>query len=147
MAPIVHTIEVARSAEEVFSYVTDPLRFPEWQADVVSVRPEGAGPSGLGWRFTTIRRVGGAERAMTQQVTKLDPPKAWAVQGVGGPIRPNGTVTIEPLEGGARSRVTFELDFEGHGLGVPLVPFIRRQAEKGGPASYHKLRELLDSGA
>jgi uncharacterized protein YndB with AHSA1/START domain len=147
MAPIVHSIEVARPAAEVFSYVTDPLLFPQWQADVVSVRPEGPGPPGVGWRFTTVRRVGGVEREMTQEVTKLDPPHGWTLKGVGGPIRPNATVTVEPLDGGARSRVTFELDFTGHGLGVPLIPFVRRQVEKAGPVSYHKLQELLDSGA
>ncbi len=37
MPPIVSHIEIARPPDEVFSYVTDPSRFTEWQADVVRV--------------------------------------------------------------------------------------------------------------
>jgi len=30
------------------------------------------------------------------------------------------------------------------GLGVPLVPLVRRQAEKAAPISYAKLKQLLE---
>lgn len=55
-------------------------------------------------------------------------------------------ITVEPLDDGARSRVTFALDFEGHGIGVPLVPMVRRMAAKGAPASYRNLKERLERG-
>jgi hypothetical protein len=35
MAPIASTIDVARPPAHVFSYVTDPSRFHEWQKGVV----------------------------------------------------------------------------------------------------------------
>jgi uncharacterized protein YndB with AHSA1/START domain len=147
MPPIVSNIEIARPPDEVFSYVTDPSRFAEWQDDVVSVRIAGGGPPSVGSRFTTTRRIGGAERTMTQEITEISPPRSWAAHGVDGPIRPTASLTVEPLDGGARSRVTFALDFEGHGIGVPLVPLVRRQAQKGAPASYRNLKERLESGA
>jgi uncharacterized protein YndB with AHSA1/START domain len=146
MPPLVSSIDIARPPDEVFSYVTDPSRFAEWQHDVVSVRIEGGRPPGVGSRFTTTRRIGGVERTMTQEVTELSPPRSWAVHGVDGPIRPNANVTVEPLNDGAWSRVTFALDFEGHGIGKPLVPVVRRQAEKGAPASYRNLKQRLESG-
>ena len=120
MPPIVSSVEIARPPDEVFTYVTDPSRFPEWQHDVVSVRIEGDGRPGVGSRFTTTRRIGGVERTMTQEITEVSPPRSWVVHGVDGPIRPNASVTVEPLDDGARSRVTFALDFEGHGIGRPL---------------------------
>jgi hypothetical protein len=41
-------------------------------------------------------------------------------------------VTVDPLEQGARSRVTIAVDFEGHGIGKLLVPLVvRREAQKG----------------
>lgn len=139
MEPLVATIEIARPPEEVFAFTTDPLRFAEWQYDVVSVRMLGDS------RFTTTRRIGGAERSMIQEITRNDPPRAWGARGIDGPIRPHATITIESEHDGAGSRVTFTLDFEGHGLGVPLVPLIRRQALKAAPLSYRKLKELLES--
>jgi hypothetical protein len=69
VAPLVSTIEIARPPDEVFAYVTDPLHFAEWQNDVVSVRML------AGSRFTTTRRIRGAERTMTQQITRNDPPR------------------------------------------------------------------------
>jgi uncharacterized protein YndB with AHSA1/START domain len=144
MAPIVSSIEIARPPEEVFAYATDPARFGEWQDDVVGVRVEGGGPPGVGSRFTTVRRVGGAERTMTQEITEASAPRRWAARAVDGPVRPNATVTVEPLGDGAGSRVTFSLDFEGHGIGRPLLPMIRRQAVKQAPRSYRKLKERLE---
>lgn len=146
MSPIVSTIEIGRPPAEVFSYVTDPSRFAEWQHDVVAVRIDEGRPPGVGTRFTTTRRIGHTERTMTQEITEISPPRSWAAHGVDGPIRPNAEVTVEPLDGGTRSRVTFALDFEGHGIGVPLLPLVRRQAQKGAPASYRNLKKRLESG-
>ena len=82
MSPIVNRIEIDRPPGEVFAYATDPLRFAEWQADVVSVRFEGEALPAVGSRFTTTRRIGRAERAMTQEITEVNPPRAWAAHGV-----------------------------------------------------------------
>jgi uncharacterized protein YndB with AHSA1/START domain len=145
MAPIVSSIEIDRPPDEVFAYATDPLRFAEWQDDVVSVRIEGGGPAAVGARMVTVRRIGGTERSMTQEITGIDPPRHWSARGVDGPIRPAAEITIEPVDGGTRSRVTFALDFAGHGIGVPLVPMIRRLAAKGAPTSYQHLKERLET--
>jgi uncharacterized protein YndB with AHSA1/START domain len=139
MAPMVSSFDVARPPEEVFSYVTDATRFGDWQRDVVSVRMVDER------RFTTTRRIGRTERTMTQEITEVAPPRTWAARGVDGPIRPSGRITVEPLDGGTRSRVTIALDFEGHGIGNLLLPLVRRQAKRGAPASYRRLQELLDS--
>ena len=58
-------------------------------------------------RFATTRRISGAERTTIQQITRNDPPHGWAARGIDGPIRPNATITVEPVNGGTRSRVTF----------------------------------------
>ncbi len=139
MEPLVSTIEVARPPAEVFAFATDPTRFPEWQHDVVSVRMLGES------RFTTTRRITGAERTMTQEITRNEPPRDWAARAIDGPVRAHATITVDPVDDGTRSRVTFTLDFEGHGLGVPLLPLVRRQAQKGAPNSYQNLKKLLES--
>jgi len=148
MAPIVESIEISRRPEDVFSYVTDPSRLPEWQVSVVSVRREDDGPITVGSRAVVTRHVGGREQAMTAELAELNPPRSWAVRGIDGPVRGNVKGTIEPLDDGARSRVTIELDFEGHGIGKLLVPLIvRRQAQKEVPRNQQKLKERLEKGA
>jgi len=133
------TIEtrIDRPVADVFAYATDPARFPEWQKDIVRVTVSGER------RFTTTRRFARAERMLTQEITTSDAPRHWAARGIDGPIRPTATITVEPAAGG--SRVTFTLDFEGHGAGVPLLPLVRRQARRGAPHSYANLKRLLES--
>jgi uncharacterized protein YndB with AHSA1/START domain len=148
MAPIVSNIEIARPPEEVFAYVTDPSRLAEWQESLVSARAEGGGPPAVGSKAITIRRVGRSERTMTMELTNISPPRSWAARGIDGPIRAIVNGTVEPVEDGARSRVTIELDFEGHGLGKLLVPLVvRRQAQKEMPRNIRNLKERLESGA
>src|SRR5919109_1925217 len=117
MAAIVEQIEIARRAEDVYSYVTDLSRLPEWQKSVVSVRAERDVPLSVGSRFVVTRRDFGREQAMTAELTELNPPSSWAVRGVDGPVRGALEGTIEPLGAGDRSRVTLAFDFEGHGIG------------------------------
>jgi uncharacterized protein YndB with AHSA1/START domain len=147
MAPIVASAEISRRPEEVFAYVTEPSHLPEWQESVVSVETADSAPAGGGSRAVITRRVGPREVEMTAEIT-VDPPRNWSVRGVDGPVRGNVKGTIEPLEGGARSRVTIELDFEGHGIGKLLVPLVvRRQAQKELPKNAQNLKERLESGA
>ena len=147
MAPIVSSVEIARSPDDVFSYVTDPSRLTEWQESLVSARPEGGGPPAVGSKVITTRRVGRGERTMTMEMTEISPPRSWAVRGIDGPIRAIVNGTVEPLDG-ARARVTIELDFEGHGIGKLLVPLVvRRQAKGELPRNAQLLKQRLEGEA
>jgi len=75
---------------------------------------------------------------------ELNPPRTWAVRGVGGPLTAIAKGTIEPLDDGKRSRITIALDFEAHGIGKLLVPLVRRQARKQLPKNEQELKEMLE---
>lgn len=145
MAPIVSKIDVARPPGEVFAYVTDPSRSGEWQFGVVSGRMEHDLPPAVGSRFTTTTRIGGSEQTSTLEITEFSAPTRWAARGVDGPVRAVVTVTVEPVDGGTRSRVTITADFEGHGAGRALVPLmVRPQAAREVPRSCQRLKERLE---
>jgi len=147
MDTIVESVEIARPPEEVFSYVTDPAHLSEWQESLVSARLEGDGPVAAGSRLVTVRHVGGRDRPMTMEMTEFSPPRSWTVRGVDGPVRGIVRGAVESLSEGAGSRVTIELDFEGHGMGMLLVPLVvRRQAKGELPRATRKLKGLLESG-
>jgi uncharacterized protein YndB with AHSA1/START domain len=147
MAPITSSMELARPADAVFAYVTDPRHMPEWQKGCL--RGELDGPTThVGSKCTTTRNIGGRERDVTTEITEYDPPHRWADRGLDGPIRAIVAVTVEPLDGGDRSRLTIDLDFIGHGIGKLLVPLVvRRQAAKEMPANMQRLRERLEAGS
>lgn len=141
----VTSIDIDRPATQVFGYVTDPTRFHEWQAGVVSGGMKEPGSARVGSHCVMTRRIGGAERPSTSVLTRLSPPTSWAVRGIDGPIRALVDVRVEAMDE-SRSRVTIEVDFEGHGIGKFLVPLVvRRQAAKEMPANCRRLKGRLEA--
>ena len=110
-----------------------------------SVHVLNPGPTAVGATATETRRVGGFEHRLTYVIIERTPPSSFAFQGVDGPVRPFGRRTVEPLDGGSRSRVTIELDFRGNRLGKLLIPAVRRWARKHVPESQRRLKERLES--
>ena len=148
MAAITDTVEIARRPEDVFAYIDDLERHGEWQEEIVSVRVEGGGPTRVGTRAIEVRKVPGREQTVTYEITEHDPPQSFAFRGIDGPIRPVGKGSIEPLDGGERSRFTIEFDFEAPGIGGKLLrPIALAQARKAIPKGQQRLKERLESGA
>jgi uncharacterized protein YndB with AHSA1/START domain len=145
MAPVIATTVVSRPAAEVYAYATDPARFSEWQQGLIEGHLDPPGPARVGTRCVTTRRIGGANRAVTAEVTHVDPPRTWGVKGIDGPIRAAVEVTVEPVTE-TSSRLSIAVDFEGHGIGKLLVPLIvRRQAEKEMPANIEALKRHVEA--
>jgi uncharacterized membrane protein len=144
MAPIVESIEIDRRPEDVFAYVDDLGRHGEWQEQIVSVRVETDGPTRVGTRATDKRKLPGGTREITYEITEHDPPRRSSFRGDNGPVRPVGTVTVEPLDGGARSKLTLEFELKGRGLGVLFARLARANARKEIPKSHRRLKEILE---
>jgi uncharacterized membrane protein len=144
MAPIVDSIEINRTPEDVFAYYEDLAKHGEWQQQIVSVHLDTDGPTRVGSRATDKRRLPGGTRDVSYEITEHDAPHKSSFRGLNGPIRPRGTVTVEPLDGGARSRLTLDFELEGKGLGVLLAPLARANARKEIPKSHQRLKELLE---
>lgn len=144
MAPISTTIDIDRPPDVVFPYVIDPRTFPAWQPAVLEGRLDRNEVS-IGAVCTTTRKIGGAPREIHSQITEYDPPRRWADHGIDGPIRGNVSVDVAPLGEGARSRVTIDIDFEGHGIGKLLVALVvRRQAAREMPSNMSRLKAVLE---
>lgn len=144
MAPIVESIEIDRRPEDVFAYVDDLGKHAEWQEQIVSVHVETEGPTRVGSRATDKRRLPGGTRDITYEITEHDPPRKSSFRGVNGPVRPVGTITVEPLDGGARSKLTLEFELKGQGLGLLFAPLARASARKDIPKSHQRLKENLE---
>jgi hypothetical protein len=83
--------------------------------------------------------------SQSAELAELTPPTSWVVRGLDGPVRGDVEGRIDPLDDGARSRVTIELDLHGHGIGKLLLPlFVRRKAQDEMPRNMQKLKERLE---
>jgi hypothetical protein len=69
------------------------------------------------------------------------------VRGTSGPVVGIVRGTVESLDGGRRSRLTVNFDFDAHGIGKLLVPLVvRRQVRKVLPRNEQRLKAILESG-
>jgi uncharacterized protein YndB with AHSA1/START domain len=144
MAPIVSSIDISRSPDDVFVYVTDPTRLSEWQESVVASESSET-PARAGTRARVTRRVGRREVTQTAELTEVVRPARWVVRGLDGAVRGDVVGSIEPLDDGTRSRVTIALDLRGHGIGKLLLPLVvRRKAEDEMPRNMQRLKERLE---
>jgi uncharacterized membrane protein len=144
MAPIVSSIEIDRKPDDVFAYVDDLAKHGEWQHQIVSVNVETEGPTRVGSRATEKRRLPGGTREISYEITEHDAPHKTSFRGVNGPIRPLGTLTVEPLDGGARSKLTLQFELTSHGLGALFAPLARANARKDIPKSHQRLKAILE---
>ena len=142
--------EIDRPAAEVFAYATDPARFSQWQKGVVDGHMDGPADGtvtpAVGAKCVTTRRIGGASRPSTSELTHIDPPRAWGVRGTDGPVR-RLSMSWSSRWAAPWSRLTISVDFAGHGIGKILVPLmVRREARKEMPANMAALKQNMEAG-
>lgn len=144
---IKHSIEIDRRPEDVFAYLDQLERHGEWQSEVVSAEIVTSATVGVGTRVREVRRFAGREMDAAYEITEHDPPRRTAFRGSEGPVRPVGTVTVEPLGDGARSRVSIDFDVVGHGFGKLIAPLARMHARRTIPGMQEQLKARLEAGA
>ncbi|MGH2868749.1 MAG: SRPBCC family protein [Solirubrobacteraceae bacterium] len=144
---IAHSIEIDRPPEDVFAYLDQLERHGEWQAEIVSTKVETEGPVAVGTRVSEFRKIGGRKQDASYEITEHDPPRKTSFRGVVGPVRPLGTVVVEPIGDGSKARVSIEFDLVGHGFGKLIVPLARMQARKSIVESQNQLKAKLEAGA
>ena len=129
------SIDIDRPAEQVYAYVTDPTQFHEWQQGVVSGGLKEPGPAASAptarWCAASAAPTDPPHRCdqarPTHDLGRARHRRTDPRPGRGRPFRPS----MRPA-----SRVTIDVDFEGHGIGKVLVPLVvRRQAAKEMPAN------------
>ena len=148
MSAIVVSTEVERPASDVS--LAPPIPGASLSGSKASSTVIGStGPvqtTAVGTRCLTTRHIGAAIRSVTSEITHIDPPRAWGIRGVDGPIRSTIEVTVEPLAE-TRSRLSIAVEFEGHGIGKILVPLIvNRQAGNEMPGNLATLKDRVEAG-
>ena len=145
---VINSIEIARRPEDVFGYVDQVDRHTEWQGNLVSSKRQTDEPLRVGSRIDQVRRVPGGPREFILEVTEHDPTRKISWRALNGPVRPVGTVMVEPLADGSRSRLTVQIDMRGHGLlGKLVAPLASRDTARQLPKDHARLKEMLERDA
>ena len=135
MITVEHTVEIDRSIDEVFAYLTDVARLPEWQASVSEVHVDG--PIEQGTRFRDVREFMGRRAASTLEVTAYKPPSRFALRVAEGPIAYEIDHVLEAT--GRGTRVTFS----GRGETTRVPRLMRGMVERAVERQLAKDAEAL----
>ena len=146
MKVIEYSTEVARTPQEVFDYVSDATRLPEWQPSVKEAAAEPPAIRKVGMRGYEVRRVPGGPQKLRWQVTECEPGRRWGIEGVDGPVRAHATMTLAPTDGNG-TRVDYRIWFEGRGIGRLFRLMAGRGASTDVPASLELLKGRLEAVA
>jgi uncharacterized protein YndB with AHSA1/START domain len=99
-----HSIDIARSPEDVFAYMIDPRLLGTWQ-DAEHVEQLTPGPVGVGTRFREVHRVMGRRRVELTEVVTFQPGRRFEIRVVEGPPV-DGRWDFEPIAAGTRLTFT-----------------------------------------
>jgi uncharacterized membrane protein len=100
-------VEIDRPVEEVFAFVTDPARLPEWQANTVSAAAEAEGPMRTGTRLREVHRAPmGRNLESVVEVARYEPNRHFDLRIVDGPMPIHGDFAFAPANGGTRLELT-----------------------------------------
>ena len=138
------TVVIDRPVAEVFAYVSDVARLPEWVAAIVDARPTSAEPIGRGSTFTNVVRALGRRVEIVQEVTEYEPQRRVVLRSVSGPLPSTLTQTFEPA--GDSTHLTQVIAFarcHSFKLAGPLVAAGARRHMAGDLAT---LKRLLEAG-
>ena len=117
MAQASYTVTIARPIADVFAYVADGERCPEWRPSVIDIGR--ASGEGLGAIYEQgVRGPKGRRIAADYEITVYDPNRRIEFQTVAGPVRPHGVYEFAEADGG--TRLTFSLDAKLSGLTRPV---------------------------
>ena len=136
------SVRVARPREEVFAFVADPHRFPQWNSAVRSVRPTSPPPRATGSTYTMQRELPGGPAENTLEVVELEAPSLFALRTTSGP-----TPFLYRYRFTADGRATvIELDaaVELAGLTGRLGPLAARAVKRGVDANLATLKRLQE---
>jgi uncharacterized protein YndB with AHSA1/START domain len=141
-----HVVEIARPSSDVFAYLADGERCPEWRSGVVSIRRV-VGDGGVGTQYAQqVRGPLGRKIGADYEITVSDPPRRLEFQTVSGPARPHGTYELEPTaDGGTRLRFTLDVEL-GAVRGFLLGRAVQRTMDQE-IRTIETLRDRLEAGS
>jgi carbon monoxide dehydrogenase subunit G len=112
---------IAGSVDEVWAYLCDVGRWPEWAPTVLQGRVRGGGPLQPGARVDQrAKLMFGLSRSRSQEVTVAEPPASMAFAGPMGTSAARWGMELEPAgDGRASAMMWIEVDLRGIMRAVP----------------------------
>jgi uncharacterized protein YndB with AHSA1/START domain len=127
------TIEIARTPEEVYAYLTEVSNLPSWQSGVRAATLSGG-------RIEETRSLFGRELHTTLEIVEQEKPRLFTLRALDAPVPFMVRHELRPADGGTRLTVVAEGEVPGFAAGL-----VARRAEKHFHKDLERLKRLLES--
>jgi carbon monoxide dehydrogenase subunit G len=128
-------VQIERTPEEVYAYLTDVSNLPEWQSGVHAARREGT-------KIHESRHMLGRELHTTLEVEQEESPRLFVLRALDSPVPFTVRHELQPSGGGTKLTVVGEGDaglLPGFAAGI-----MARRAEKQFRKDFERLKRLLE---
>ena len=128
------SVVVARPREDVYDFVSDLERAPEWQSSLESVDVE---------RGVEVRTFAGHRREASFEVTEHERPDRFGIESRAGPVRAHAVFFFTPE--GEGTRVDFRLELEAGGAARLAAALMHGRVAREARQNLQRLKELLEA--
>jgi carbon monoxide dehydrogenase subunit G len=130
------SVEIARTPEEVYDYLTDVSNLPRWQSGVHSARREGS-------EIHESRHMLGRELHTTLAIDEEERPRLFVLRATNSPVP--FTVRHELERSGEGTKLTVIGEGDAGMLPGFAAGIMTRRAEKQFRKDFERLKRLLES--
>lgn len=142
MASFSHTISVPKAPGEVFPWLLDEDKVPQWTTRLEAYEVLGDGPLGQGARIRQVLTVSGQHLDLVLEITRFDPPgfaeSRFSTNGL------DVVTTYALRESGPGTELTQSLEGKASGFKARLLlPVVQPKLEEKLKEDLGRLRALL----
>lgn len=142
MASFSHTVTVPEPPAEVFPWLLEEDKVPQWTSRLKAYEVHGDGAVGQGTRMHQVLTVGGQDLDIELEITRYDPPRfaesRFSTNGI------DVTTTYALREAGGGTELTQTLEGTANGFKARLLlPVVQPKLEGKLTEDLERLRELL----
>jgi uncharacterized protein YndB with AHSA1/START domain len=137
------TVRIARSVEEVFTFISDPDNFPQWNSAVQAVRKTSQAGPGVGATYVMERELPSGRARNELEVMTCERPIEFSIRTTSGPTPFVYRYRLASENGVTVVHLDAEVELEG--AAAMLGPLARRAVKKGVDDNFATLKQILEA--
>jgi carbon monoxide dehydrogenase subunit G len=139
-----NALEIKRPLEEVFAYLADIGRQPEWSPAVVEVKQEAFGPVGKGTTYHQTFKMLGSRATNKMEVSDYESDRVIGFRTLSGPMKFHWRMELEPTADGG-TRIRSHMEGQAEGVFKVAAPLLRGALQRQADGDFQNLKDLLES--
>jgi len=144
MVRIDQSITIEKSIEDVFGYIQEINRQPEWASALQESVKMSGGSTGVGTAYRQVAKLLGRRIEMSCEVTRYEPPRVFEFHVQGGPM--HGHMRFTLTTDGNGTRIDHVAEGEPGGIFRIADSLAARGMKKQFATDLENLKLLLESG-